>query len=212
MADNVTFQTDQLATPPDGLTVATDDVGGVDYQRIKIDLGGDGVSTPLVGGQQAESSSISVVKATPSGQLLGADSNGSTLDADATGTIYALLSIRRQSGETGTITLHSLSATEHSSKSHTWMLIEDATIADTFTYVAESGSIVEIARGATANTVTGGKRRYNSTDRGGNNALEILPENRFKITDDTKTYTLCVRTEAANAEFWGVFNWEEPES
>lgn len=42
MADNVTL-------PATGEIVSTDDVGGVQYQRIKVDLGGDGVSVPLVG-------------------------------------------------------------------------------------------------------------------------------------------------------------------
>lgn len=47
MADNVTFQTVALATAPDATVVATDDVGGVQYQRVKLDVGGDGVTTPV---------------------------------------------------------------------------------------------------------------------------------------------------------------------
>ena len=31
-----------------GTTVATDDVAGVHYQRVKLDMGGDGVSVPLI--------------------------------------------------------------------------------------------------------------------------------------------------------------------
>lgn len=49
MADNITFQTSVTATPPNATTVATDDVGGAQYQRVKIDVGGDGVSAPVVG-------------------------------------------------------------------------------------------------------------------------------------------------------------------
>lgn len=41
MADNIDV------TPGTGKTVATDDVGGVQFQKIKIDVGGDGVSEPL---------------------------------------------------------------------------------------------------------------------------------------------------------------------
>lgn len=48
MADNVTFQT-TVATPPSGAVIATDDVGGAHYQRVKVDLGGDGVSSPWTG-------------------------------------------------------------------------------------------------------------------------------------------------------------------
>lgn len=51
MADNVTFQTTVTATPPDATIVATDEVvtGGVgtQYQRVKLDVGGDGASVPV---------------------------------------------------------------------------------------------------------------------------------------------------------------------
>lgn len=46
MADNITFQT-TVATPPSGVVVATDDVVGVQYQVVKLDVGGNGVSAPL---------------------------------------------------------------------------------------------------------------------------------------------------------------------
>ena len=46
MADNITFQT-TVATPPSGQVVATDDVAGVHFQKVKIDVGGDGASTIL---------------------------------------------------------------------------------------------------------------------------------------------------------------------
>lgn len=44
MADNV------AVTPGSGATIATDDVGGVQYQRVKLDIGGDGVSSPVTSG------------------------------------------------------------------------------------------------------------------------------------------------------------------
>lgn len=46
MADNTTFQT-TLASPPSGFVVATDDVGGVHFQKVKLDIGGDGASVIL---------------------------------------------------------------------------------------------------------------------------------------------------------------------
>jgi hypothetical protein len=46
MADNITFQT-TVATPPSGAVVATDDVSGVQYQRVKLDIGGDGATSPV---------------------------------------------------------------------------------------------------------------------------------------------------------------------
>ena len=47
-------------TPGAGKDIATDDVGAVHYQKIKVDLGGDGVSSPLVRGQQTMANSIPV--------------------------------------------------------------------------------------------------------------------------------------------------------
>lgn len=47
MADNVSFQSSTLATPAASTSVATDDVGGVHYQRVKLDFGADGASSPL---------------------------------------------------------------------------------------------------------------------------------------------------------------------
>lgn len=41
MADNVTI------TPGTGATIASDSVGGVQYQVVKLDVGGDGVSLPV---------------------------------------------------------------------------------------------------------------------------------------------------------------------
>lgn len=41
MADNIAI------TPGSGANVATDDVSGVHYQRVKLDGGGDGVAVPL---------------------------------------------------------------------------------------------------------------------------------------------------------------------
>lgn len=44
MADNVAI------TPGSGVSIATDDVSGAQYQRFKMDIGGDGVSVPVVVG------------------------------------------------------------------------------------------------------------------------------------------------------------------
>lgn len=76
MADNVSFQSSTLATPAAGVTVATDDVGGAQFQRIKLDIGGDGLSSP-----------VTVLNPFPIGTLAG----GTVI---VTGTIQALGSIQ----------------------------------------------------------------------------------------------------------------------
>lgn len=76
MADNVPI------TAGTGTNIAADDVSSVYYQRIKVDLGGDGAASPLVRGQQNMSASIPVVVA--SDQDVLAKESGGNLAAAAT--------------------------------------------------------------------------------------------------------------------------------
>ena len=75
MADNVAI------TPGSGATIATDDVGGAQYQRIKLDLGGDGASSPLLRGQQTKANSLPVVLASDH-DLVPVSDNGGSLTVD----------------------------------------------------------------------------------------------------------------------------------
>lgn len=59
MADDVTIDNGALTD----FDVATDEVSSKHYQRVKVDLGGDGVSSPLVRGQQAAANSLPVTLA-----------------------------------------------------------------------------------------------------------------------------------------------------
>jgi hypothetical protein len=69
MADNVTYQTTTLATPPNATVVATDDVGGAHYQRMKLVDPTDGSTTPLIG-QKARTGSLPVALSTEDAALL----------------------------------------------------------------------------------------------------------------------------------------------
>jgi hypothetical protein len=60
MADNVNV------TPGTGATVAADDVSGVLFQKVKIDAGGDGASTPILAGGGVESGALRVTIASDS--------------------------------------------------------------------------------------------------------------------------------------------------
>lgn len=64
MADNLNV------TQGSGTIVRTDDVGGVHYQVVKIDIGGNGVSVPLNPGQEATADSIPVALSTEQETLL----------------------------------------------------------------------------------------------------------------------------------------------
>lgn len=78
MADNV------AVTEGSGKTIATDDVGGAQYQRIKLDGGGDGSGTPVLAGGGAEASALRVTVANDSTGVLSVDDNGSSLTIDGT--------------------------------------------------------------------------------------------------------------------------------
>lgn len=49
MADEVIFTAGAKSTPPAGTKIATDTVGGKEIQFVKLDIGGDGLSSPVSG-------------------------------------------------------------------------------------------------------------------------------------------------------------------
>ena len=61
--------------------IATDDVGGVAYQRVKLDLGGDGLSVPVVGSLPVTSASVLAVSFSSNSSV----ALGDTMNLDAFG-------------------------------------------------------------------------------------------------------------------------------
>lgn len=76
MADNVAI------TAGSGTNIATDDVSSVHFQKVKLDLGGDGLSSPAAVGGGTEATALRVTVATDSTGVLSVDDNGSTLSID----------------------------------------------------------------------------------------------------------------------------------
>ncbi len=74
MADNLTTQSTTPATVPAASVIATDDVGGVHFQKVKLDLGGDGATTPVSGS----------VPVNDNGGALSVDDGGGSLTVDGT--------------------------------------------------------------------------------------------------------------------------------
>lgn len=93
MADNITV-------PPTGgagtanPVVATDDVGpGVHFQIVKLDGGGNGLTVPIVAGQQTKAGSLPVTLASDQGVLPVSDNAASlTVDAPVTTPVFVSLS------------------------------------------------------------------------------------------------------------------------
>lgn len=88
MADNV------AVTAGAGTTIATDDVGGVHYQRVKIDFGTDGASAPITSAVDAASAGTDpvfvagVVRDDALAALTPIDGDYTTMRVDSLGTLW----------------------------------------------------------------------------------------------------------------------------
>jgi hypothetical protein len=155
------------------------------------------------------------------GAVRSASTNGTHVDANTEDVIYAILGIKLKSSHLGaTVKLVDFTLLEaQGGKKLEWMLLLNPTVASTFTYAAESQSAVEIARGATANTVTGGYRLAgglfesgSATDSGSagedlHNAI-LLGSTIAGVAD---AMVLCVRPIAGstNTDIEGTIAWRE---
>jgi hypothetical protein len=81
MADNTT-----LNSGSGGDVIATDDISGVKYQRVKLALGADGAASDAPIGGGVESGSLRVTIASDSTGVLSVDDNGGSLTVDNGGT------------------------------------------------------------------------------------------------------------------------------
>jgi len=112
MADNVAI------TPGAGATVATDDVGGVQYQRVKIDGGGNGLSEPIAGdatyGLDVDVTRVSgTVTVGDGGSTISVDDGGGILTVDSAQLPSALVGGRldvRIGAQAGTIAVDDASS------------------------------------------------------------------------------------------------------
>jgi hypothetical protein len=152
-----------------------------------------------------------------------ASTAGTHVDANVENTIYAIMGIRLKA-DYNDISVKILSAAlqiQTATHKVEWLLKFNPTVADTFTYADQADSAVQIARGALANTVTGGyditggflesggqqAGAAGSTDRGIENALLL----GSKIDGTMDTIVLCARPIAGstNVDIEGVLSWRE---
>lgn len=140
-------------------------------------------------------------------------------NANVAGTIYAVIGIRLKSNYIGqTINLINLALTEVTSATELqWFLKFNPTVADTFTYTGEPNSAIEVARGDTANTVTGGVNVaggfFSSTNRGAeiSTALTSALTLGSLINGTVDQIVLCVTPLPgnSNADVFGGIEWRE---
>lgn len=92
------------------------------------------------------------------GVLRYASTGGTHLDADVENTVYAIMGIRLKSEYIGATikTVRASIQIQTASDQLEWFLAFNPTVAGVFTYNDQTNSAVQIALGATSNTVTGG--------------------------------------------------------
>lgn len=94
MADNVNI------TPGAGATIAADDVIGVLYQNVKLDMGGDGASVPWLGATKTAESGRTMLHAKVA---LAASQTGATVLDPTTGKKFVLKKVVISCATAGTV-------------------------------------------------------------------------------------------------------------
>lgn len=179
--------------------------------RYEISNSGLGVASEL---EQVCTTVISEGGSQDLGVLRYASTNGTHIDANTPNTIYAVLGVRLKTSYLDVaIKMVSMAMISETSDDFEWIIKLNPTVAGTFTYSGETNSAMEVARGATANTIT------NGTDLGGGfasidtliatQALEnsLLLGSLIDGTPDE--IVLCVRPLSLNADIQGSLTWRE---
>jgi len=147
------------------------------------------------------------------GLLRYASTEGAHVNADVVGTLYAVIGIRLKTTALSTVVkILSMSMFSETSDSYEWVLVLNPTVASTFTYSDSTNSSVQIARGATANTITGGTKVAGGLAATSSGILERVETIRYlgsTIAGVSDTVVLCVRPLSALADIHGALTWRE---
>jgi len=148
-------------------------------------------------------------------------STSTLVDASVAGTIYAVLGIRlKQNYLSSTVKIISYSLIEvQGGKNLEWLLIFNPTVAGAFTYADESRGSVQVARGALANTVSGGiviGGGFFNSDKGNtggsiNQGVQSSLYLGSTISGTSDQIVLCVKPLAGviNSDVYGGLTWRE---
>lgn len=157
------------------------------------------------------------------GVIRYASTEGTHVDANVENTVYAVLGMRLKSAYIGASVRQLYAGIQLQTASHKveWVVLLNPTVAGTFTYVGKTNSAVEIAKGALANTVTGGLEitggflNSEGVASGGAGSGSRELDNAIllgsKIDGTVDEIVLCVRPIAGstNVDVEGMLNWRE---
>lgn len=147
------------------------------------------------------------------GALFNASTDGTHVDANAANTIYAVIGIRLKSTHiAASIDLVSISMISETNDDFEWIIYLNPTVAGVFTHSDKTNSAVQVATGATANTVTGGTSLYCGFAKSNTPATGLVP-NAIRlgsaIDGTVDEIVLAVRPLANNADIQATLNWRE---
>jgi len=140
-------------------------------------------------------------------------SEASILTATTAGTVYALLGVRLKSTHLDAMTkLKKLSVIALTNDDFEWSLYLNPTVAGTFTYSNLTNSCMQTAKGASANTVTGGTlvdAGYGTSNVQSTSIVDTPRQLGSTISGTPDEWVLCVRSETSAGEFVGSLTWLE---
>lgn len=128
------------------------------------------------------------------------------IDANTAGTTYACIGIRQKAANLDSVVkVESISMinTAASTNDFEWKLILNPTVAGTFTYSDVTNSAVQVAYGATANTVTGGTVIAGGLVQGSETAANVVRSLYYlgsTVAGVVDTFVLCVTPLSANED------------
>ena len=178
--------------------------------RYEIENDGTGAADDFV---HICSSVISEGGSQDTGLLGYASTAGTHVDADSADTLYAVVGIRLKTTHLGA-TIKNIRKTimAETNDDFEWCVLLNPTVAGTFTYSDETNSAVQTAKGATANTITGGTYLDGGFSKQAESSSEIL-NNAITLgaaIDGTRDeIVLCVRPLSSNADIQGSLTWRE---
>lgn len=186
--------------------------------RFEITNGGTGAASSL---EHICCSVLSEGGQEQTGIVLADSLGTSTVNANTSGTYYALIGIRLKATDVGaTVKLISQNLIATNATNYHWQLRFNPTVAGTFTYSDVTNSSVQIAKGDTAsnpstNTVTGGQVIASGFGSGGatqrvTDLVNLTSRQLGTALDGTRdTIVLCISGMTSNGDFGGGITWRE---
>lgn len=147
------------------------------------------------------------------GILRSASTANTQVDANAADTLYAVIGMRLKSAYIGTtVELERLSMLAETNDDFEWGVYWNPTVDGTFTYSDQTNSAVQIAKGATANTASGGyllDGGYASADFPLSASLQNALILGSSISGTVDSIVLCVRPIGSNSDIQATLTWRE---